>query len=285
MEINARREGRVVIISVVGRIIGYECALELKKAVDTTVEGFEKDGAPIFIVLNLSEVSLIDSEGIGALVAARISIKNKGGRIVLAVPEDNRSVRDHLSVTKLNLVLKIYPTEERAVRSFQTRVKKLVLELAVPLVPHAAIIGAVLDEARREFEEGIAKPFNTALAQFQLEQGGDHWYCFRLFTDPQKLKGDEVAIGVLFHVFQSAEVGPAVMVRFLMNGKAEYKKCSAEGEGEVSKGFWGQVLVRMVDFIKGEMQQLDFAAHEVPRTLVAVGKALEIANLLWTEED
>lgn len=70
------------------------------------------------IVLNLADVSYIDSGGLGTLVALRATAMNAGGTIKLA--NLTKRVGDLLQVTKLLTVFDVYDSEAEAVESFRS---------------------------------------------------------------------------------------------------------------------------------------------------------------------
>lgn len=65
------------------------------------------------IVLDLSQVTYIDSAGVGALVSAFSSARSSGGNLVLAGL--TRRLADLLEITKLNTVFETYSTSDQAV--------------------------------------------------------------------------------------------------------------------------------------------------------------------------
>jgi len=69
------------------------------------------------IVLNLGEVSYIDSGGLGTLVALHTTARNAGGTIKLA--NLTKRVGDLLQVTKLLTVFDVYNSEAEARDSFR----------------------------------------------------------------------------------------------------------------------------------------------------------------------
>jgi anti-sigma B factor antagonist len=69
------------------------------------------------IVIDLGEVSYIDSSGLGTLVGLYTSGKAAGCEIKLA--KLNRRVKDLLQITKLLTVFEVYEEEAKAVTSFQ----------------------------------------------------------------------------------------------------------------------------------------------------------------------
>jgi anti-sigma B factor antagonist len=68
------------------------------------------------MVLNLGEVSYIDSSGIGELVSGFTSATNQGG--VLKLLGLTKRVKDLLQITKLYTVFEVFDSETSAVRSF-----------------------------------------------------------------------------------------------------------------------------------------------------------------------
>jgi anti-sigma B factor antagonist len=68
------------------------------------------------IVLNLGEISYIDSGGLGTLVALYTSATSAGASIKLA--NLTKRVGDLLQVTKLLTVFEVYDSEEKALEAF-----------------------------------------------------------------------------------------------------------------------------------------------------------------------
>ena len=72
------------------------------------------------ILLNLSEVSYIDSSGIGELVSGFTTVANQGGTLKLL--SLTKRVKDLLQITKLYTVFDVHEDEAHAVRSFAVEV-------------------------------------------------------------------------------------------------------------------------------------------------------------------
>ena len=102
----------ILVIQGTGRIVfGEESSLlrdEVKKAVG---DGNKK------IVLNLGDVSYIDSGGLGTLVALHTTAHNAGGMIKLA--NLTKRVGDLLQVTKLLTVFEVHESEYAALEAFR----------------------------------------------------------------------------------------------------------------------------------------------------------------------
>jgi len=67
-------------------------------------------------LVNLGEVSYIDSSGLGELITSHTSLRNRGGSVKLLNP--NKRIRDLLKMTKLLNIFEIFEDETTAVRSF-----------------------------------------------------------------------------------------------------------------------------------------------------------------------
>jgi len=68
------------------------------------------------IILDLRDVSAIDSAGIGELVRAYILVKSRGGEMRLLNP--TKKVYDLLDLTRLLRVIEVFTDEALALRSF-----------------------------------------------------------------------------------------------------------------------------------------------------------------------
>lgn len=68
------------------------------------------------VVLNLKEVSVIDSRGVGELVANFSSLKKGGGSLKIACP--GKFVREVLQITRIATIIEIYDSEEAALQAF-----------------------------------------------------------------------------------------------------------------------------------------------------------------------
>jgi len=103
--------GDVSVVDVAGRITLGEGSSALRALLrDMTGKGNKK------ILLNLGEVSYIDSSGIGELVSGFTTVTNSGGQLKLL--NLNKRVKDLLQITKLYTVFDVHEDEAGAVRSF-----------------------------------------------------------------------------------------------------------------------------------------------------------------------
>jgi anti-sigma B factor antagonist len=68
------------------------------------------------ILVNLADVSYIDSSGIGEMVSSFTTVTNHGGQLKLL--SLTKRVKDLLQITKLYTVFEVFEDEASAVRSF-----------------------------------------------------------------------------------------------------------------------------------------------------------------------
>jgi len=113
MSINAktREVDGVTIIDISGKITLGAASAELRGFVtEALAKGSKK------IVLNLADVSYVDSAGLGELVSAYTTVKNAGGTLKLL--NITKKVSDLLVITKLVTVFDTYDSETKAIGSF-----------------------------------------------------------------------------------------------------------------------------------------------------------------------
>jgi anti-sigma B factor antagonist len=111
MQTHTRQIGEVVVLDVSGRITIGEGNVMLR---DLVRELAEKDNKKI--ILNLGEVGYIDSSGLGELVKAHTTVRNKGGELKLT--NLNQRVSDLLQMTRLSMVFDVQKDEPAAIASF-----------------------------------------------------------------------------------------------------------------------------------------------------------------------
>ncbi len=111
IQVTTRQVGDVSVVDVVGRITLGEGASALRETIRGLVAKDQKK-----VLLNLGEVSYIDSSGIGELVSGFTTVANHGGQLKLLGL--TKRVQDLLQITKLYTVFDIYDNEASAVRSF-----------------------------------------------------------------------------------------------------------------------------------------------------------------------
>jgi anti-sigma B factor antagonist len=111
MKFSTRQVNGVTIVDLSGRITLGEGSVLLRDMVrDLVTKGQRK------ILLNLGDVTYIDSSGIGELVSAFTTVRNQGGDLKLL--NLTKKVHDLLQITKLYTVFDVRDDETMAVASF-----------------------------------------------------------------------------------------------------------------------------------------------------------------------
>jgi anti-sigma B factor antagonist len=111
MKIKTRQVDGITIMDCSGRITLGEGSVTLRDSVrDLLSKGSKK------ILLNLGDVTYIESSGIGELVSAFTTVKNQGGDLKLL--NLTKKVHDLLQITKLYTVFDVKDDEASAVASF-----------------------------------------------------------------------------------------------------------------------------------------------------------------------
>ena len=111
MKANNRQVDGVTIVDLSGRITLGEGSVVLRDTIrDLVSKGNTK------ILLNLGDVTYIDSSGIGELVSAFTTVRNQSGELKLL--NLTKKVHDLLQITKLYTVFDIKDDEAAAVQSF-----------------------------------------------------------------------------------------------------------------------------------------------------------------------
>jgi anti-sigma B factor antagonist len=106
-----RQVGDVTVVDAAGRITLGDGATTFRDTIrDLSAAGHKK------MLMNLAEVSYIDSSGIGEMVSAFTTVTNQGGQMKLL--NLTKRVKDLLQITKLYTVFDVYDDEAEAVRKF-----------------------------------------------------------------------------------------------------------------------------------------------------------------------
>ena len=111
MKASTRQVDGVTIVDLSGRITLGEGSVVLRD----TIKDLLGKGAK-HILLNLGDVSYIDSSGIGELVSAFTSVRNQGGELKLL--HLTKKVHDLLQITKLYTVFDVKDDEAAAISAF-----------------------------------------------------------------------------------------------------------------------------------------------------------------------
>jgi anti-sigma B factor antagonist len=111
MKTSTRKVENITIVDLSGRITLGEGSVVLRDTVRDLIGKGDKK-----ILLNLGEVTYIDSSGIGELVSAFTTVRNQGGELKLL--NLTKKVHDLLQITKLYTVFDVKDDETTAIQSF-----------------------------------------------------------------------------------------------------------------------------------------------------------------------
>jgi anti-sigma B factor antagonist len=111
MNVNVRKRDDVTILDLKGKITIGSGDVALRNSIQEVIAGGAQK-----VLINMSDVSTIDSSGIGELVSAYTTATNRGAKLKLYnLPA---KVSDILTITQLITVFDVYDSEDEAVRSF-----------------------------------------------------------------------------------------------------------------------------------------------------------------------
>lgn len=111
LKMQAREVKGIMILDLSGRLVmGEACAAIRDEIRDQVAHGFRQ------ILLNLADVTYIDSAGLGELTAAYTSVRNREGSLRLM--NLTKRIHDLMQITKLYIVFDVYDDEKLAIASF-----------------------------------------------------------------------------------------------------------------------------------------------------------------------
>jgi anti-sigma B factor antagonist len=112
VKLTTRQVGDVTVIDAAGRITLGEGSSTFRDTIkDLTGKGQKK------ILLNLAEVTYIDSSGIGELVSGFTTVSNAGGQLKLL--NLTKRIHDLLQITKLYTIFEVHDNEANGLASFK----------------------------------------------------------------------------------------------------------------------------------------------------------------------
>ena len=111
MKIETRTKGDIKILDCSGKITLGEGTMAVRNKVRDILQS---DGRKI--ILNLGDVSYIDSSGIGELVSTYTTVTSKGGQ--LKILNLNKKIKELLTITKLLTVFQVFDDEQSSIESF-----------------------------------------------------------------------------------------------------------------------------------------------------------------------
>ena len=111
MKATIRQVDSVTVVDVSGRITLGEGCTQLRELIRDQLSKGNKN-----ILLNLADVTYIDSSGIGELVSGYTGVAKQGGALKLL--NLTKKVHDLLQITKLYTVFDVHDDEAEAISSF-----------------------------------------------------------------------------------------------------------------------------------------------------------------------
>ena len=111
LKLNTREVKGIVIVDLSGRLTMGESVADIRNEIrDQMEQGVRK------VLLNMADVTYIDSAGLGELTAAFTSMKNRDGQLKLL--SLTKRVHDLMQITKLYTVFDVFDDEKTALASF-----------------------------------------------------------------------------------------------------------------------------------------------------------------------
>jgi anti-sigma B factor antagonist len=111
IKITTRETAAATILDLSGRLTLGEALGEFRDSIREALAGDRKN-----ILLNLAEVSYIDSSGLGQLIGSYATITDRGGQLKLLNLQ--KRVTDLMQITKLLVIFETYDDEATALASF-----------------------------------------------------------------------------------------------------------------------------------------------------------------------
>ena len=112
MTVTERKVGGVTVVDVAGRLIAAENPGRLKDKITSLIFQGEKQ-----LVLNLANVTYVDSAGLGEMVACHGSATKGGAELKLA--NAGNKIKDLLVMTRLVTIFDAHDSEDAAIKSFR----------------------------------------------------------------------------------------------------------------------------------------------------------------------
>jgi len=111
MNLREIEQEAVVVLSLEGDVVGGPEAHAINERLRELAEAGKKQ-----VVLDVAEVGVVNSSGLGLLIAGLTVMRNAGGDLRLARPSSK--LKKLLEVTKLSQVFTVYDSVDEAVSSY-----------------------------------------------------------------------------------------------------------------------------------------------------------------------
>ena len=111
MKASSHLQGDVVVISLSGQLMGGPDAEAVRQLIRENLDAGHKK-----IVIDIGDVSWVNSTGLGILIASHVTVSNAGGSVKLS--RVSHRISQIFMVTKLHTVFDTHDSVEAAVASF-----------------------------------------------------------------------------------------------------------------------------------------------------------------------
>ena len=111
MKFTASEQHGVVVLALDGNVLGGPEATALNEELHRLI-----DQRKYNVVVDLSQVSLMNSSGLGMLIGGYTTIQNAGGMLKIACA--NEKVRNLIAISKLTNLFTFHPNIDAAIASF-----------------------------------------------------------------------------------------------------------------------------------------------------------------------
>jgi anti-sigma B factor antagonist len=111
MKATTRNESDVVVISLSGKLMGGPDAEEVRQVVRDSLEQGQRK-----ILIDIADVSWVNSTGLGILIASHVTVSNAGGHLKLSGV--SKRINQIFMVTKLHTVFETHETVPDALQAF-----------------------------------------------------------------------------------------------------------------------------------------------------------------------
>jgi anti-sigma B factor antagonist len=105
------QDGRISVLHCKGNFVGGDETDELQNTIKKLA-----DAGNLKMVIDLGEVSYLNSSALGVLISAHANFTKRGGKVKLC--QLNKNLENLFVITKLSLIFDTYPSEIEAVASF-----------------------------------------------------------------------------------------------------------------------------------------------------------------------
>ncbi len=105
------QDGNIIVLKLKGNFVGGDETDELQN----TIKKLSENGN-LKLVIDLGEVSYLNSSALGVLISAHANYTKREGRVKLC--QLNKNIENLFVITKLSLIFDTYPSEMEAVAAF-----------------------------------------------------------------------------------------------------------------------------------------------------------------------